>query len=279
MDREPVKPYNWPRITIVLGGVRSSGKDTIADLLKANHAFQKYAFANPMKEMAKLAFPTLSNALLYGDSSKREVMLRDLPFSGIDPRDGWQLTQVRHTVEGTGPTEMQERRWWQAKDGTYYPRFLTPRLILQTLGTEWGRRLKDDVWAEAALSKVRADDWPRWVITEQRFQNEVERAKDMHAITVRLVRGFYEARDRLESKDADAMHPSEVEFLSIPDRYYDYVLDNRCALNALPGLVAKMAHEIVHNPQPHWLVQRNAALEIWQRGGRPPEPQPMRIAL
>ena len=53
----------------------------------------------------------------------------------------------------------------------------SPRVLLQTLGTEWGREMvSDDIWIKIALRRAAQYEGSRWgvVITDVRFDNEAE---------------------------------------------------------------------------------------------------------
>lgn len=266
---------------VTLGGVKGSGKDTVGELMgHGRGSYRRWSFAAPLKQMAAIAFPQLSDNQLWGSSSKREEPI-DIPMRGLDPRDGRQMSG--------GATE------WTAHDGTVYPTQLNARIILQTLGTEWGRRLHDDIWVDAALGHCEVEGpHDNWVITDQRFPNEVIVARERGAVTVRLLRGYYEAKDRFEAagvlkdgkiqkdvltgmKGAD-LHLSELLMFTIPDHHYDYVLDNRIDLDDLPKLVSALCKEI-GDPAAHWIRARNFMEEMREKGRRAPTMQPMRIGL
>lgn len=278
---------------VTLGGVKGSGKDTVGDLMGTTDGYRKWAFAAPLKQMAKIAFPQLTHDQLWGSSSSREEAL-DIPMRGLDPRDGSPMTSMvlEDGSYGDGPVTR-----WKAKDGTLYPAHLSARIILQTLGTEWGRRLYDNIWVDAALLHCMehgrmSDD--NWVLTDQRFPNEVRVSRERGAVTVRLLRGWYETKQRFEDagvlkdgkivKDVLAklngedFHLSELLMFTIPEHDYDYVLDNRVDLDDLPKLVKQLTDEIKH-PAASWLRARNFSEEIMQRRGKPPRLSPMRIGL
>ena len=81
---------------------------------------------------------------------------------------------------------------------------VSPRYLLQTLGTEWGRDLVDqDIWAKALLRNHIAslhmptlfpetippvEVKPNWLITDVRFINEVEAIKKAGGIVIRVNR-------------------------------------------------------------------------------------------
>lgn len=66
---------------------------------------------------------------------------------------------------------------------------LTPRLLLQLLGTEAGRNIiHPDIWCNALMSKYTQKD--NWVITDNRFINEFRSVKFKQGITIRIERDF-----------------------------------------------------------------------------------------
>lgn len=96
---------------------------------------------------------------------------------------------------------------------------LTPRLILQLLGTECGRQIiHPDIWVNALMSEYKGTtytdvssdcprqgvydvtetdeliygsiktDYPNWIITDMRFPNELKAVKDKGGITIRVNR-------------------------------------------------------------------------------------------
>lgn len=231
---------------IVLCGVRGSGKDTIGDLLVANHGFQKTSFARPLKEMAKRAFPAFTEENLYGSSEKREEQYPQYPFSGTCVACGADCRQV------TGDPHAEDH-WCCTQCFRSYPLFINARIALQTLGTEWGRRLYRDVWIDAAFGAMqqarqhwkvanfgalygkaglRPSPEPHFVVTDGRFRNEVERSFALGGKTVLLTRGLEQSTDT---------HPSEAELRTLKPHEFSYVFDNaRLTLEQLPEHITKM---------------------------------------
>jgi len=198
---------------IVLFGVKGSGKDTVGDLLRDRYGFAKDAFAAPLKQMAKLAFPDFTDADLYGTSENRERQEPAYPMTGCPFCPGKQ--GFSETLVEKDPTLPRGVRCLGC--GAHLPVFLNARIALQTLGTEWGRRLYPHVWVDACFSRVRAGDVERVVVTDGRFRNELDRSRDQGAFCVKLTRGLAQSTDP---------HPSEAEFRSIPDDAFNLVLDN-----------------------------------------------------
>lgn len=92
-------------LVIGIAGRAGSGKDTVADMLREHHGFTVVGFADPLKRFMMDTF-------------------------GFSERQLWGPSQNRN--------EPDHR--WLKPDGTY----LTPREALQTLATEWGRKLAPD---------------------------------------------------------------------------------------------------------------------------------------
>lgn len=69
----------------------------------------------------------------------------------------------------------------------------TPRYLMQTLGTEWGRNMiSESVWVEAALGHadtiLSADPEARVVLTDVRFDDEARAIKDRGGVIVEIDR-------------------------------------------------------------------------------------------
>lgn len=94
-----------------------SGKDVVADILMAERNFAKVALADPMKRFCRELFG-FTDEQLWGASEKRN-----------EP----------------------DARFGRKPQGD----FLTPRMALQLLGTEWGRYCYEDVWVEYMLRQAR----------------------------------------------------------------------------------------------------------------------------
>ncbi len=91
----------------------------------------------------------------------------------------------------------------------------TPRYAMQTLGTEWGRKLiSPNLWVNVAMDGVHAvlDQGGKVVIDDCRFPNEVEAIRLAGGTVVRIVR-----------PDISPVNTHEAEH---HDLAYDYLLGN-----------------------------------------------------
>jgi len=212
-------------------GFAGSGKDTFADHLVAHHGFNKVSFAFPLKEAARIAFD-FSDEQLYGPSSFREEEDTRYLFSGTCP----------HCQQGCRrwhKDAMPEWAiWWCEACDVHYREFVTPRLALQTLGTEWGRTLYPNIWVDACLSHIRRrvdigeEDW---VIPDCRFLNEVVGIKDAGGVVARLLRG-----------EQRFSHASEAELANISLSIFDKVLDNTGTLPEFYTMIDEALPQLRH---------------------------------
>lgn len=109
------------------------------------------------------------------------------------------------------------------------------RFAMQTLGTEWGRKLiGSDIWIQIALS--RAAKLPATVITDVRFANEAAAIKRAGGTTIRVVR----SHQPLFSDGADG-HVSEAGTDLIET---DFIVVNNSTIEALQKKVLEIARKI-----------------------------------
>jgi len=192
--------------TIGICGFKGAGKDTSADHLVAKHGYRKTSLAAPIKKVVKEIFD-FPDEHLYGSSHLREVQDERYRFSGLDPVDGSPLHPVRLS---------RDQFWQRESDGEFFLEFISPRLALTTMGTEWGRRLTDSIWVSACLNQIRRSASDRWVVPDVRFLNEVEAIQSAGGKVVRLLRGM-----------RTSSHPSELEMETIPHSKFDICIDNQ----------------------------------------------------
>jgi len=112
----------------------------------------------------------------------------------------------------------------------------SPRELLQLLGTECGRKVIDPlIWIKALKRQIDLLDTPRVVVSDLRFQNELQAIKSWGGCVVKVLRPGYAPEGLSE---AQRTHPSETEL----DAYegWDYVLRNDSSLDVLNARTAAM---------------------------------------
>jgi hypothetical protein len=184
-------------------GHSCSGKDTAADYLVRSFSFTKISLADPLKRICKEVYD-FSDQQLWGPSECRNAPDKRYPLPN-----------------GKG--------------------YLTPRMALQTLGTEWGRSLYEHTWTDLAIQAAKEVYSGRYtyvqtrglvevqglsmrqdmsVIPDCRFASEIERIKAAGGVILRLYR-----QGKCGNIDGGIpQHPSEEEQKEIPDDKVDYVL-------------------------------------------------------
>lgn len=232
----------------VLGlvGPAGSGKDLVADWFVSEKKFIKVAFADPMKRFVLRTFPAVTAEQLWGPSEERN---REFEVSPI-----WWFETIGHFGEGS--TELVQdvleegirveaylklHEWltWLHKT---YPNKISVRVILQTLGTEWGREVDPLMWSKYAhkvAAKIKEGfpytqekglitdlgpsfQIPGVVIPDHRFKNEIALTQGSGGHVIRLRRL---ANEGGEGNVGIQGHPSELEMRSIPDQEFDLVLE------------------------------------------------------
>lgn len=100
---------------------------------------------------------------------------------------------------------------------------LTPRKMLQLVGTECGRNIiHPNCWVNALFSEYVARDYrtwqdpddsnikyPDWIITDVRFPNEVKAIKDRGGIVIRVNRFHYDKKLRVGGEKFLMNHPDD----------------------------------------------------------------------
>ncbi len=164
-------------------GFIGSGKGTVADILVQKHNFTKLSFADTVKDATAAIF-------------------------------GWP----RHLLEGETAESRSWREekdeWWSEKTGKH----ITPRNMLQLMGTEVGRDMIDpNIWVYSL--ERRLELYPNVVIADVRFPNEIKFIQDKGGFVIRVKRGpdpeWYDtairANDRKQDYSTATMAQDEME--------------------------------------------------------------------
>lgn len=233
---------------IGLMGNMGVGKDTFADRLVQKHDFVKVALADPLKRICKEVYD-FSDEQLWGPSSERNkpdprYLHRKKGSNGHEDMRAF-VNKETGKVDFTGTVyagledcvEYPEYKGHKLANLPSPPRdeYLTPRMALQLLGTEWGRHCYQNTWTSYALRAAslildegydydqkmgphsQAFDssfynYAGVVIPDVRFRNEVDAIIEKGGIVIRLVREWGEVK--LHGIQG---HASETEQASVPD--------------------------------------------------------------
>jgi hypothetical protein len=197
---------------IALTGQKFSGKDTVGEFYVQKYGYIRVAFADILREMID-------------------------PLLNVLER---HHTYTERWVTGRTP------EWMERKSiRTSFRGATSPRHLLQTLGTEWGRKHIDpDVWVWTAMRKV-DQAWSNGhpvVITDLRFENEAQYVHDFGGDIIKIARPETDAASAPWWKIWGRRHASEI---SIDEKWFDYVITND---NTIEHLHARAERFLFEHP-------------------------------
>ena len=181
--------------------------------------------------------------------------LEDREFKSKELGKEWDKFVVRETM-GSLPIEylkikgifntLEEAESFCKKSPHYFTlvESLTPRKLLQLLGTECGRDIiHNNIWVNALMSRYPPKEvinainkttdgsygvkQPNWIITDVRFPNELQAVKDRGGITIRIIRPDFIENALTGEKFPVKVHRQEHESETALDNYkFDYEIQN-----------------------------------------------------
>lgn len=267
-----------PLPLIIVVGSAGSGKDTVASMIAKNYGGVVLAQADIMKRFARDAFG-FTEAQLWGPSDNRNAIdtrfldaghCSDVGYrlEAWDVGDEW-LQEIQDGSFDADDARVSLSHWGYdildrdtlIKDGG-----LTPRKCLQTLGTEFGRRLSKEVWTTYARKVAikllggnctytaqeglkESDDNHNFVIvSDGRFRNEIVGVKALGGVALKIISPV--ADNSAVEKAGVANHRSESEQRSIPDYFFDAIIMNDKAngLAVLKQIVNRTVHNLFPTP-------------------------------
>ena len=207
---------------IGITGFIGSGKDTVAGMLVEQGCVQD-SFASPLKDLCASIFGW-DRDLLVGDT--------------VDSRDFRETPDI----------------FWTRKLGIDN---FTPRLALQLIGTEIMRdHFNSDIWISSLEYRLRKSSNDIIVISDARFQNELNLIKSMggkvltvvrdelpewHDIAVKANNGSVPARHTMNTR-YKSVHASEWSWVGFD---FDHVIDNTGSLEDLEKQVNSFHSSLV----------------------------------
>jgi len=256
-----------------ISGQMGSGKDTVAAHLVEHHDYLQMALADPIKRLGKYVF-AFTNEQLWGPSECRnavddrytlcEIRSSNTKFGpGLTTKglakvcDGGWLIAAKALLE-YGPEWLEEVLPDRdvneemkilckafASLGHKYPE-LSPRVMLQYFGTEWGRDREHGIWVKClfrnATKVLKGHGYRRDVgvgglsygsgviVSDIRFKDELEAFKDVGGKLIRIHR---KETDEDAAKIGISCHPSEQEQKEFKDDMFDVIIQNNGSLKEL----------------------------------------------
>ena len=139
---------------ISFSGPIGAGKNAAAQYLVDQHGFTALSFAGKLKDAVSVIF-------------------------------GWDRELLEGTTDESRVWREQVDPWWSQRLNIPH---LTPRWILQHVGTEvWRNHFHSDIWL-AALERELLNTPGDVVVTDARFSNELEVLRSLGAVTVLITK-------------------------------------------------------------------------------------------
>lgn len=105
--------------------------------------------------------------------------------------------------------------YWQARKEDVIPALgVSPRRMMQTLGTEWGRQLiNPDLWLIMAHQRL-LQNGPGMIIPDVRFENEAAWIRKHGGWIIHVIRPEAKAVEAHASEDGIEMHDTDARLLN-----------------------------------------------------------------
>ena len=252
---------------IAISGKKGSGKDTVGNIIRyltlglenTDISFEEFIrrlpnlpnYKSNKFEIKKFA-DKLKDIICMLINCTRE-QLEDESFKSKELGEEWWKFKLTVSSYKVNSTTIYYRDYLDYKDSygenaEKYPTIpgtqkaeivkMTPRLLLQLLGTDCGRNIiHPNLWVQSLMSEYKEYNYansvsgtsevkklykyPNWIITDLRFLNEMEAVKKRGGITIRVNRNLKESKDQ---------HESETE---LDNAEFDYVVDNNGTIEEL----------------------------------------------
>lgn len=197
---------------IAISGLIGSGKDTVANYLISKYNFKRESLAKSLKDATANIF-------------------------------GWDREMLEGSTSQSRTWRETRDEWWSDKLRDTFPEGVSPRYVLQLLGTEVFRNnFHNDIWV-LSLEKRLSINTDNIVITDCRFPNEIQMIKSLGGKTIWIRRGnlpeWYDMALEVNTTSPELLpefkrmyniHDSEYKWIGTN---FDYVLYNDTTLDEL----------------------------------------------
>lgn len=182
-----------------LHGAAKAGKDTVADYILDKHSWgEKISFAGNLKEMCKAIF-----ALTDSDVNTQDG--KEKPFAQPKVFTQRNLGSVLYWMSQTHSSHPPAKGSKEKIKTLIGTKLLTPRHVLQFVGTEVCRTIIPSYHGDVLIKKIKDNPDTNFIITDVRFPDEGDIIIDeCQGIVVEIL------RDPTSKENIDRSHQSET---------------------------------------------------------------------
>lgn len=201
----------------------------VLDLTQQNELFLKYAdaniwpyiklyhFADPLKEICSGAFG-LTYEQVYGSAKNTVTKLKWQDMPGVMTPEAWESLNPDEPDGDKNPADygitIHEAGMMKARE------------VLQFVGTEIFRKMRNSIWADILVNRIKADSPLIAVVADCRFDNEAEAIKKAGGLLIRLSRAVEDDKHSSEDGFKDTVFDLEVDNQSMSiEESCQFVLD------------------------------------------------------
>lgn len=233
---------------IGIAGKIGSGKDTVGNIIKSllnnkieievENSFKIKKFSDVLKDIVCLLI-NCTREQLEDHKFKNKELKEDWHYiKKWNPDDNKVFDLIPIKMFNFNNFEEHKNYMWELIK-------LTPRKLLQLIGTECGRNIiHPNIWINTLMCEYKhfkttetttnilnskQYELPNWIITDVRFPNEVEAIKNKGGIIIRVNREVY---------SNDKEHFSELSLDNYKD--FNYIIDNNGTKKDLVEKVSKI---------------------------------------
>jgi hypothetical protein len=168
---------------IAFSGRKQSGKSTACEYVQQmlvqllpKASCKIYSFADPLKQDICMNILGLTYEQCYGTDEDKNT-LTPLKWKNM-PEYNITWTYM-HDYDESG--------------------YMTARQVMEHVGTKIFREMKQDVWSEATINKIKSENMDISLIADCRFPNEADAIKDNNGLVIRLTRNPFNSNSDSES--------------------------------------------------------------------------------
>jgi hypothetical protein len=188
----------------------SSGKSTLAGILCEQYDFVEYSFAKKLKDIVSILFDW-DRRLLVGDTEESRTFRE------------------------------KKDEYWSEKLGMT----ITPRLMLQNVGTSLRNSISDDIWINTVVqfSNKNVNNTNNVVISDCRYINELNYIRNNGGVLILMKRDVTNPTNPINPTSTNNHESDKLQ----DDDFYDIIIDNNGDIDNLRRVIDGVIRSVIDN--------------------------------